>query len=166
MHGDLNGAGGTRSVTLAAIDGNGDGDTVDTADAPAVADEDAYSGKRRLNANFDGVETAPVSRTITEPWQSAATATRNMGETISYARHAATKTTWSGTKLSNAGWWVTRSDSTFDAYGMQTQNDDQGDVAVTGDEVCANTTFNRNTAINLLNPVARTETYERNDDRH
>jgi RHS repeat-associated protein len=159
MHGDLNGAGGTRSVTLPAIDGNGDGDTADAADAPAVADEDAYSGQPRLTATFDGVESAPLSRTVIEPWQSAATATRNMGQTTVYARHKATKTTWSGTKLAAGGWRVTRTGTTFDAYGMQIQSDDQGDVAVAGDESCARTTFNRNTGINLLNPVGRVDTY-------
>ncbi|MEV0133324.1 RHS repeat-associated core domain-containing protein [Dactylosporangium sp. NPDC050688] len=159
MHGDLNGAGGTRSVTLPAIDGNGDGDTADTADAPAVTDEDAYSGQPRQTATFDGVETAPLSRTFSEPWQSAATASRNMGETVAYARHTGEKTTWAGTKLAAGGWRVTRTDTTLDAYGMTTQSDDQGDIAVTGDEVCVKTTYNRNTGINLLNLVGRTETY-------
>ncbi|WP_432990488.1 RHS repeat-associated core domain-containing protein [Dactylosporangium sp. CA-233914] len=159
MHGDLNGSGGTRSVTLAAVDGNGDGDTADTADAPAVNDENAYAGTTRTSTVFNGVESAPVSRSVDEPWQSAPTATRNMGDTTVYARHTGKKTSWAGTKLAAGGWRVTRTDTTFDAYGMAIQADDQGDVAVTGDEACERTTYNRNTAINLLNPVGRTETY-------
>jgi RHS repeat-associated protein len=159
MHGDLNGSGGTRTVLLPAIDGNGDGDTSDPADAPAVPDEDNYSGMVRKSTIFNGVESAPVSATFSEPWQSAPTASRNMGQNTVYARHIATKTTWAATALASGGWRVSRVDNTFDAYGMPTASDDQGDVAAAGDEQCVRTTYNRNPGANLLATVGRVETY-------
>ncbi|MEN3358654.1 MAG: hypothetical protein V7637_2636 [Mycobacteriales bacterium] len=158
MHGDLNGSGGTRTVTLPAIDGNGDGDTADAADAPAATDENAYTGRPRQTTVYNGVDTQPVSSTVDAPWQSAPTATRDMGDTTVYARHTAVQTTWKGTKLAS-GWRVTRSDSTFDGYGMQTSTDDQGDLAVSGDETCTRTAYNRNTATNLLDLAGETDVY-------
>jgi YD repeat-containing protein len=146
-------------VSLPAVDVNGDGDTTDAADAPAVPDADEYSGMVRQTGVYNGVETAPVSTTVSEPWQSAPTASRDMGQTTVHARHTATKTTWAGTALAAGGWRVSRTDSTFDSYGSVTQVDDQGDVAVSGDEQCIRTTYARNTAINLLTPVARVEKY-------
>src|SRR5262249_26973394 len=76
-----------------------------------------------------------------------------------YARHKATMTIWSGALLSSGRFRVTRTDSTFDSYGMLTQVDQQGDVDVSDDEECTKTTYVRNTALNLLTPVARVETY-------
>jgi len=159
MHGDLDGSGGTRTVLLAAIDGNGDGDTADPADAPAVADEDNYSGMVRRSTVFNGVESAPVSATFSEPRQSAPTASRNMGQNTVYARHIATKTTWAATALAAGGWRVSRVDNTLDSYGMPIGSDDQGDVAAAGDEQCVKTTYNRNPALNLVATVGRVETY-------
>jgi RHS repeat-associated protein len=160
MHGDLNGAGGTRTVTLSAIDGNGDGDMADTttADAPAVNDENTYAGMARATTVYNGTESAPVSRTVNEPWQSAPTATRDMGDTTVYARHVGTRTTWSGTKLAT-GWRVSRLDTTYDTYGMVAQTDSQGDVGVTGDEECTRTTYGRNVSANLLTLPSLVETY-------
>jgi RHS repeat-associated protein len=159
MNGDLDGSGGTRSVTLPAIDGNGDGDTADPADAPPVPDEDAYVGMVRQTTTFNGVESAPVSTVVNQPWQSAATASRVTGATTVYARHTATAVSWAGTVLAAGGRRVSRVDTSLDAYGMATQVDDQGDVTLTTDDLCTITTYNRNTAANLLTAVGRTEVY-------
>ncbi|GAA2328859.1 RHS repeat-associated core domain-containing protein [Dactylosporangium salmoneum] len=159
MYGDQNGAGGTRTNALPAIDVNGDGNTTGTADAPAVNDENAFSGTLRQTTVYEGDESKPISTQVLAPWQSAATASRNMGQTTSYARHIGTATTWAGTKLAAGGWRVTRNDDTFDAYGMPTQSADSGDVAVSGDERCTITTYGRNTAANLLSLASQTEAY-------
>ena len=159
MHGDLDGAGGTRSVSLPAIDGNGDGDTTDAADAPAVPDEDAYAGSLRYSVVYNGVLSEPVSATISEPWQSAPTASRDMGETTVHARYRGTKTTWTAVNLATGGRRVTRIDTTFDSLGQPIQSDDQGDVDRTDDDKCTVTTYNRNTSINLLTTVGRVEVY-------
>jgi RHS repeat-associated protein len=159
MNGDLNGAGGHRAVTLSAVDGNGDGDTTDVADAPAVADEDAFSGMVRQSTVYNGVETDPVSTTIDEPWQSAPTASRDMGQTTVYARFTGTGASWTATRLAAGGWRVSRADTTFDSYGMAAQTDDTGDVAVADDEQCTKTTYTRNPSINLLSLTGRVERY-------
>ena len=161
MNGDLNGSGSTRSVTLAAIDVNGDGDTADLADAPAVTDDDAFSGQARQSTVFNGSESAPVSATVYQPWQSAPTATRDMGQTTVYARHTGIAATWTGVKLTAGGWRVTRSNTTFDSYGMTTQVDNAGDIAVTGDETCSKSSYNRNTVANLLESVSEEDVYTR-----
>jgi RHS repeat-associated protein len=159
MNGDLNGSGGTRSVSESAVDLNGDGSTTGPADAPAVPDEDAYSGMPRQTTVYNGVESAPVSTTVYQPWQSAATATRNMGQTIVYARHTATAATWAAGKLSTSGWRVTHSDSSFDSYGMPTSEEDLGDVAVTGDEKCSKTSYDRNAGTNLVELPGEVDVY-------
>jgi RHS repeat-associated protein len=159
MHGDLNGSGGTRSVVLPALDLNGDGDTSDQADAPAVNDEDVYAGMPRQTTVYNGAENAPFHTNVTQPWMSPPTASRNMGQTTVYARHVGTTVTWDATKVSG-GWQVSRIDSTLDnTYGMLTQVDDQGDVALSGDEKCTVTSYSRNTAINLLTTKSRVSVY-------
>ena len=158
MNGDLNGS-GTRAVSLPALDLNGDGTTTGSADAPAVADEDAYAGMVRQSTVYNGVESAPVSTTVQQPWQSAATATRDMGDTTVFARHTGTAATWDADKLAAGGWRVTRADNTFDSYGLPAKVDDQGDVAVTGDETCTTTGYNRNITANLLELPAEEDEY-------
>ncbi|MFI7609498.1 RHS repeat domain-containing protein [Micromonospora sp. NPDC049366] len=159
MYGDQDGSGGTRTDKLPAIDGNGDGDTSDSADAPAVNDEDAFSGTLRQNTVFNGVESAPVSTEFSTPWQSGPTATRTIGGSTTYARHMGTATTWNATVLAAGGRKVTRADHTYDSYGMETQLNDHGDTAVSGDEQCTKTTYSRNPAANMLGLAGRVETY-------
>jgi RHS repeat-associated protein len=159
MNGDLDGAGGTRGVSVAAVDGNGDGDTVDTADAPAVPDENAYAGTVRQSTVFNGVESAPVATTVSQPWQSAPTSSRVTGATTAYARHTATAVTWQSTVLAAGARRVSRVDTTLDAYGMPTKIDDQGDVAVSIDDQCTKTTYNRNTGANIVELAGRVEVY-------
>ncbi|MET8042518.1 polymorphic toxin-type HINT domain-containing protein [Micromonospora sp. NPDC005215] len=152
--------GGTRNVSLPAVDINADGDTADTADAPAAADENAWAGMTRQQTTFNGVDTDPVSTTVTKPWQSAATATRDMGQTTAYARYTGTDTTWSATKLdAGRGWRITKMFNTYGLYGMADYTTNLGDLAVTGDETCVDTSYARNTSINLLTPVARVQTF-------
>ncbi|WP_344620204.1 RHS repeat-associated core domain-containing protein [Dactylosporangium salmoneum] len=159
MHGDLNGSGGTRSVQLPALDLNGDGDTVDVADAPAVNDEDTFAGQPRKTTVFNGVESAPISIEVNQPWQGPVTATRNMGSTTVYARPGAQSVTWGAMKQSNGGWRVTRTNITSDNYGMPIKREDLGDVAVSGDESCTTTTYVRNTAANILSLAGTVENY-------
>ncbi|GHJ48549.1 type IV secretion protein Rhs [Catellatospora sp. TT07R-123] len=166
MHDDLNGSGSKRSVTLPALDLNGDGDTTDTADASAVNDEDRFSGMVRLSTVYDGTEAQPVSATASQPWQGAVTASRNMGQTTATARATGMTATWSAIKVAAGGWRVTRQNTVMDGYGMVTQLEDLGDVAVTGDEKCTKTTYNRSTGLNLLSLAGQTEIYALTCDKN
>ncbi|WP_198348133.1 polymorphic toxin-type HINT domain-containing protein [Plantactinospora sp. KBS50] len=161
MHGDRQApSGGTRTVTLAAVDLNGDGDTVDVADAPQVNDDNALAGQVREQTVYNGVDTAVVSRSVSQGWQSAATATRDMGDTTTYARYTGTQTSWGAVKLdAGRGWRVSRQDNTFDAYGMVASTTDQGDLAKSDDQTCTKSSYVRNTGANLLSLVNRIEVY-------
>ncbi|MEV1155046.1 polymorphic toxin-type HINT domain-containing protein [Micromonospora chokoriensis] len=160
LHGDLTGTGTTRSVTLPAVDLNGDGDTTDPGDAPQVNDEEAWAGMPRQQTVFNGVDTDPVSTSVNKPWQSGPTGTRDMGDTTVYARHSGTDTTWQAVKLDSArGWRITRASTTFDSNGAPAQVDNQGDLAVSGDESCIKTTYARNPSLNILGLTARMQTF-------
>ncbi|MFY1583558.1 HNH/endonuclease VII fold putative polymorphic toxin [Micromonospora sp. WMMD734] len=160
MHGDKSSpTGGTRTVTLPAVDLNGDGDTLDAADAPQSNDEDAWAGMIRQQTVYNGVDTDAISTTVTKPWQSSPTATRDMGQTTTYARFSGADTDWSAVKLdAGRGWRVTRTSTTYDSYGAPHKVDNQGDLAVSGDESCITTTYARNTNLNLLALTARVQT--------
>ncbi|MGI5525835.1 polymorphic toxin-type HINT domain-containing protein [Micromonospora sp. CA-259024] len=162
LHGDKTAAGGTSTstVTLPAVDVNADGDTTDSGDAPQANDEEAWAGMPRQQTVFNGVDTDPISTSVNKPWQSAPTASRDMGDTTVYARHSGTDTTWQAVKLDAArGWRVTRASTTFDPYGAPEQVDNQGDLAVSGDESCIKTTYARNPSLNILGLTARMQTF-------
>ncbi|WJK40205.1 polymorphic toxin-type HINT domain-containing protein [Solwaraspora sp. WMMA2056] len=155
MHGDRSApSGGTRNIQVTASIG------------AAVNDEDAWSGIMRERVVYNGVTTAPVSKTVTVPWQSAATATRTIGDSTVHARYTGTGTAYSSTYLDGGrGWLTTKVVNTHDNYGMLTQVNDLGKVSadgatdVPGDEQCEKTTFNRNEGVNLLGLVARIQSF-------
>jgi RHS repeat-associated protein len=108
-------------------------------------DEDAYAGMTRETRTLLGPQGAEISGEIDDPWQSAATATRTIDGAKVYARHVNTEGTHTRITLDHApGERTTYVKNTFDQYGMVVQEDDQGDVAVTGDEQCTTTTYDRN----------------------
>ena len=161
---------GSRSVTLPAVDVNGSGGSGEAAvDAPAVADEDAYAGMTRMSTTFNGVGGAEVSASVSEPWQSAPTASRTINGTTVHARFSDVAATHNRTALDADGGRrapgvrTTSSRSTFDALGMTVEVDDRGDDAVTGDETCKLTTYTRNmnAAANvwLTSLVSRTQDF-------
>ncbi|MFG3419142.1 polymorphic toxin-type HINT domain-containing protein [Micromonospora sp. NPDC048063] len=161
MHGDRAApSGGTRNVTLPALDLNGDGDVSDAADAPQANDEDAFAGQVREQITYNGVESDVVSRGASQAWQSAATATRDMGQTTTYARYTEVQTSWNAVKLdADRGWRVTKKTNGFDEYGMEVTASDLGDVAHDGDEQCMRTTYARNTNKNIVATSVRVETF-------
>jgi RHS repeat-associated protein len=149
MHGDRLPS-GTRSVTLPAVDVNNNGTTDDAnVDAPAAADEDAFAGMTRMSVTYDGPGGAEVSATVSEPWQSAPTASRTINGTTVHARYVDAAATHSRLALDTdhgtrpAAWRTTSTRTTFDEYGMPVESDDRGDDAVSGDETCHLTTYVR-----------------------
>lgn len=148
MHGDKSSpGGGPRTVTVDASVGS-----------ETVYDEDQYAGMVREQVVYNGTEDKPVSKTVNVPWRSEPTASRTInGDTVT-ARYVGTKTTYSSTALGvngARGWSTTSTTTSFDGYGMPTTVQDNGDIAKTGDEKCTTTSYNRNTAKNLLATVKR-----------
>jgi RHS repeat-associated protein len=145
MHGDKD-TSGTRTVR---VTGTG---------VPTVDDEDAYAGTARESTVYNGPGGAVVSRQVTEPWQSAATASRTINGDTVQARFVRAAATHERTVLDGGRAERVRSvRNTFDAYGMTVAVDDAGDTAVTGDETCTKTTYEpRNTTAWLMAASHRT----------
>lgn len=140
---------GTRSVTLPAA-----------GDAPAVADEDEYAGLTREQITYLGPTSTEVSATVTEPWRSAATATRTINGVTVNARYVGEGVSRTRTALDGGrGNRTTTTRSTHDKYGLITQLEDLGDDAVTGDEQCTLTTFVRNSDAWLMEYPSREQLF-------
>ncbi|MEV4373733.1 RHS repeat-associated core domain-containing protein [Nonomuraea sp. NPDC049637] len=136
---------GTRSVQLPAAGG-----------APAVADEDAFAGLVREVVTRDVGDGAEVSATVNQPWQSEPTATRTIGGSSVHARFVGTAVTRTRTARDGGRAPRTTTATTeFDAYGMPTWAEDQGDDAVDGDERCTATEYIRRTDLWLVDRVSR-----------
>ncbi|GAB1646763.1 RHS repeat domain-containing protein [Krasilnikovia sp. MM14-A1259] len=145
MNGDrLNASGGTKPVS---IDG--------------IADEDWYGGMTRETKTLNGPGGAVVTRRLETPWASPATATRTInGDTVT-ARFVNVATVESRTARDGGrADRVTKTNTTFDAYGMPTAIDDLGDDSITGDERCTKTDYTpRNTTAWILDRVHEQQTY-------
>ncbi len=152
MHGDRSSpSGGTRTVTVGASLG---GET--------VHDEDAFAGMVREEIVYNGSLSKPVSKTVNVPWQSSPTASRTVNGDLVTARFTNTRVTYSATALGvdgAGGWRVTRSTSSFDdVHGTNNWTQDDGDVAVDGDEQCVSQTYNRNLNRNQTGLLKRVTT--------
>jgi YD repeat-containing protein len=116
--------------------------TVTGTGVPTVNDEDAYAGLTRESTVYNGPGGAVVSRKVTEPWQSAATASRTINGDTVVARFTRAAATHDRTVLDGArGEQVRSVRNTYDAYGMPVAVDDTGDAGVAGDETCTRTTY-------------------------
>ncbi|WP_431883847.1 polymorphic toxin-type HINT domain-containing protein [Micromonospora gifhornensis] len=152
MHGDkASPSGGTRSVTVPASLGS-----------ETVYDEDQFAGQVREQVVYNGVESKPVSKTVNVPWRSNPTASRTInGDTVE-ARFVDTQTTYTATALGvdgSRGWRTSRGTKNLDhTYGTVNWSQDDGDIAVTGDEKCITYRYNRNTGKNLTTTVKQTTT--------
>ncbi|GIF18173.1 RHS repeat-associated protein [Actinoplanes tereljensis] len=148
MHGDKLPS-GTRTVTVTG------------AGVPTINDEDAYAGMVRESIVNNGPGGAEVSRTVSEPWQSAATATRTINGDTVVARYVNTQATYNRVVLDGGrGVRVSGSRSTFDSRGMAITIDNAGDLGVTGDESCTQNTYEpRNLDAWLLAQVHRSRNF-------
>ncbi|GIH03928.1 hypothetical protein Rhe02_19950 [Rhizocola hellebori] len=150
MHGDHLPS-GTRNIVMPAIA---------IGNVPAVNDEDPYNGLVRETITYNGPAGAEVSATAGEPWMSAPTATRTLDGTTVYARIINLAVSHSRTAMDGGrAPRLTKTVTTFDAYAMPTKVEDFGDTAKADDEKCTLTDYIRNTAINLVDRVARSRTY-------
>ena len=144
MHGDrLNTTGGTKTVTVT--------DSLGTS----VNDDWRTEGMTREFRAFNGPGGALVGATLTDAWLPSATTATDGRWTAQMSGTAGTRertTITSGTRETNA------TTLAFDAYGMPTQVQDEGDVVVTGDEECTRTTYARNTTAWILDAEAEVQT--------
>ncbi|SNS91960.1 YD repeat-containing protein [Actinoplanes regularis] len=145
MNGDrLNADGGTKPVS---VDG--------------IADEDWFAGMTHESTTFNGPGGAVLSRELATPWASAATATRTLnGDTVS-ARFVGTGTKATHVTLDGGrGERVTKTVTTFDAYGMPVTVENLGVDGVDGDEQCTRNDYTpRNTTAWLMDRVHRVQSY-------
>ncbi|GGN32879.1 polymorphic toxin-type HINT domain-containing protein [Actinoplanes campanulatus] len=157
MHGDRAApSGGTRPVTVPASIGS-----------ETVYDYEQFAGRIREQATFNGVESKPVSKTVSVPWRSNPTASRTIVDDTGYsdtveARYTGTQNTYTATALGvdgSRGWRISGSRSDFDdTYGTVNWSQDDGDISKTDDEKCTAYTYNRNVDKNLTQMVSRTLT--------
>ncbi|MFJ2175322.1 RHS repeat-associated core domain-containing protein [Streptomyces sp. NPDC087851] len=114
-----------------------------------VTDQPAFQAMERAEIVYDGTEV--ISEETSTPWHKGPTATRarpGLPALTSGMTDVQEETTRSPAK--GGGWQRTKTERTFDAYGMVATETDHGDTANTGDETCDTTTYARNTAANIL----------------
>lgn len=137
---------GTRSAILPAVDLNGNGSTGDSVDAPVAADDDPLSGMTRQTISRNG--SALVATSVNQPWESAPTATVTANGVTVNAVMTGISDTRSETVLDGGRAPRTTSTHTdFDpTYGTPIDSQNNGDDAVSGDENCSLTTYDRATS--------------------
>ncbi|MFI6639249.1 RHS repeat domain-containing protein [Streptomyces sp. NPDC050504] len=117
-----------------------------------TADHPAHAGMERGEALYNGTET--VSEESAVPWRSAPTATRaRPGLPALTAEQTGVQSESERSPAAGGTWQRTKTDRTFDAYGMVATVTDHGDLAKTGDESCTTTSYTRsaaNVAANMI----------------
>ncbi|MFE4637104.1 RHS repeat-associated core domain-containing protein [Streptomyces sp. NPDC056773] len=147
MHGDRLAAGGTRQSAVADSEGN------------TVTDHNELAGSTReiLSYNGDGGEL--LSTKSFESWRKGPTASRARTGTdalTSYMFNNAVE--HARTALADGSWRRTKSQTSYDDYGLVTQVEDHGDLARNDDQTCTRTEYARNTATHFVDAVSREET--------
>lgn len=143
MHGDKDPDGGTRTVSVADSTGG------------SHTDHNEFSGHQLESIVYDGADA--VSKSIAVPWRhNTATETHSWGSKKAWFIN--TTTARSLVALAAGGWRETKQTSTFEtSFGRVTETENEGDVAVTGDEACSRTTYADNATAHLYSLVSRVE---------
>ncbi|MEU5946736.1 RHS repeat-associated core domain-containing protein [Micromonospora sp. NPDC047465] len=132
-HGD---GGGVRSVSGYRYFRGMEGPAVPDSQGGSAADDNQLSGQLRERTIYDGDGGAVVSTTINDVWQRETAASGNLR-----AHQVDVKAVREYTALSGGGWRRTRVDREYTDDGLVARVDDQGDLAVTGDEECTRTWY-------------------------
>ncbi|MFE2163936.1 RHS repeat domain-containing protein [Streptomyces sp. NPDC059447] len=139
----------TRTTVVAAV-------PIPGLTIPDIDDDDQYSGFQRQEIAYDGA--TPLSISVTDPW-SKETASQQKSYANIKAHYVRPATVYGHTFLTASNTWrTTRTDSTYDDYGMQTQTSMSGDTGKTGDETCTRTWYARNDAKGITSLTSRTRT--------
>jgi YD repeat-containing protein len=125
------------------------------------ADDDWFSGMTRETTTFNGPGGPVVSHQTSDPWASGATATRTINGSTVTSRFTNVATTRNYATLDGGrGERVTRTTTTFDAYGMPVSVDDFGQDGASGDEQCTTRDYTpRNTTAWLMDRVQSEKSY-------
>ncbi|WP_285663455.1 RHS repeat-associated core domain-containing protein [Actinorhabdospora filicis] len=135
MDGDILPGGSTRSVQVTDSQGK------------KVTDSNWFAGMSREETIYNTDDGSVVSSTISDPWASAPTATRKIGDTTVTARYISTDGSWIRTMLDGGrAPRVTGKTMKFNDRGQPYQIHDLGDLAVAGDDKCTTTTYIENTS--------------------
>ncbi|WP_104819780.1 colicin E3/pyocin S6 family cytotoxin [Kitasatospora sp. MMS16-BH015] len=132
-----------ETVYFRGMDGDklADG-TTRSVSVQGVTDEDALAGTVRESATYDGDGGKKVSSTTAGSWVKT-TASRAISglpaQTATYVRPA---TETAKTLQDDGSWRTTTSTTGYDpVYGLPVTHNQDGDTAVTGDEMCVRTTY-------------------------
>lgn len=151
----------TEALYYRGLDGgratpSGGAKDIKVTDSEGVETDDHWrlQGMPREQRVFNGPGGAEVSGSINDYWISAATAT----EGTRHATLAAVGAERARTALAAGGHRRTETYTTYDSQGYPIEVDDLGDTTIGTDDLCARTTYARNTTAWIMATVAREET--------
>ncbi|MFC7109617.1 SpvB/TcaC N-terminal domain-containing protein [Nonomuraea rubra] len=151
MDGDrLNRAGGVKSVVL--HDSVGGAPRVDHEKLIGISYESRSYEKSVPIGSAD--DPPVVSKTITDVWTKGPTAKRGSYE--AYMVRPSSQRAFVALKA--GGWRETKSETTYDQYGLPQDVSDEGDVSTASDDQCTRTRYAYNTGAWLLSLVSTAET--------
>src|SRR5262249_10358731 len=133
--------GGTRAVSIVDSEGG------------TVPDDDQLNGRVRETITYNGSGGPVLGATITDPWQRGPTAVHGSLK----AWMVDVGTVRGRTSVSGGGWRRTQVDRSYNADGLVTQIDDQGDLADATQRECTRTWYARNDATWLISLPSRVE---------
>ncbi|MGH4029362.1 RHS repeat domain-containing protein [Actinomycetota bacterium Odt1-20B] len=144
------GTDGAKQVSEARYFRGIPGAKVADSEGNEVDDHPAFAGMARDEATLN--DSKIIEASASTPWRSAATATHKRGNGLPdlEAFHVQEARIEAGRTQVGTSWQRTKTERTFDSYGMLTRESDLGDTAKSGDETCTFTNYARNTAKNML----------------
>ena len=116
-------------------------------------DTDQFAGMPRETITYAGTGGGILSRTITDPWISTATATRARSWGTTRAYQVQQKKMSQG-ETESGQWRQTATVHSYDADGTLTQEYDQGDLADPKDDTCTTYSYARNASAWILDAPA------------
>jgi RHS repeat-associated protein len=123
-------------------------------------DSDVFAGQARERITFAGPGGAEVSDILTDPWQSAPTASRTVNGVTTQARFLNSTVDDQRIALDGGrGFMETKTVTEYDQYGAVTRKTDYGDVSNPNDDQCTQYTYARNTTAWLMSYTSRVQTY-------
>ncbi|MEV8320430.1 RHS repeat-associated core domain-containing protein [Streptomyces sp. NPDC059900] len=130
-----------------------DGAKVSDHEGVEITDHQAFAGMTREEATYNGDGGKLETTTSYEPWHGAATATQaRSGLSALTAYATGSKSEKTRTAVGDA-WRSTKSERTFDEFGLPLSQSDLGDMTKGGDEQCTTTSYARNAEKNILTLV-------------